>query len=113
MEPKSADARDKHTKQPIICFYYGTEKPVLKRDAINSRTNWNEPNFVLALNRKQTQVVFDPQYNDGPHTGLLYMPDRTFATSILFGADEWTMRRMATNPELYGEFQIDPLSVIT
>ena len=89
-------------------FYYGTEKPVLQCEPVNSGASWNEPNFVLAIGRRQLLFKTDPQFNDGPHTGLLYVADSTFATSILFGADDWTMRRMATNPELYGEFEIDP-----
>ena len=73
---------------------------------MNKGEDWNLDGFALALADKQYQSTYNYTPNDGPPQAK-YQPDPTFATHVRFQASDWAMKRMARNPELYGDLHID------
>lgn len=97
------------TQKPDMAFHYNTRRPILRVFPFSTRKNWswngaNHMALALLDTKMQPNIYFKPI--DAP-PNRLYISDGTFSTSVVLGVDDWTMKGIAMNKELYDDLHID------
>ena len=87
-------------KHPIIEFYYGVHKPVLRTHAVNAGEHWNAGGAAALV----VDVPYQPVAAMGERG---YEVEHTFLAHISLNAAHWSLQPMMNNPQLYGFLKIN------